>query len=77
MDHVLEGLNTHYEVLMYWFVEEHKSGQYKRLKDNPYYLEVKAIIDSMNCIRKYLKWEPLRLSEEVRWRMEDCIPGVY
>jgi hypothetical protein len=73
MDHILEGMQTHYEILMYWFIEEHKEGN-KKLSENSYYDEVKAIIDSMNCIRKYLKWEPLRLKEEVRWRLED---GVY
>jgi hypothetical protein len=74
MDHVLEGMQTHYEVLLYWYIEEHKEGNYKKLSENPYYDEVKAIIGAMNVLRKFLGWEPLRLSEEVRVRLED---GVY
>ena len=70
MDHVLEGMQPHYEVLLDWFIEEHRKGQYKKLSDNPYYGEVKALIDAMNILRKYLGWETIKLSEEVSWRLE-------
>jgi hypothetical protein len=70
MDHVLEGMQPHYDVLLEWFIEEHKKGQYKKLSDNPYYDEVKALIDAMNILRKYLGWDSIKLSEEVSWRLE-------
>ena len=46
-------------------------GKYKKLSDNPMYGEVKAIIDAMNILRKYLGWETIKLSEEVQWRLGD------
>jgi hypothetical protein len=70
MDHVLEGMQPHYDVLLEWFIKEHKKGQYKKLSDNPYYDEVKALIDAMNILRKYLGWDSIKLSEEVSWRLE-------
>ena len=70
MDHVIEGMQPHYEVLLDWYIKEHRKGQYKKLSDNPYYGEVKALIDAMNILRKYLGWETIKLSEEVSWRLE-------
>lgn len=70
MDHVLEAMQPHYDVLLEWFIEEHKKGQYKKLSDNPYYEEIKALIDAMNILRKYLGWDSIKLSEEVSWRLE-------
>ncbi|WFD09961.1 hypothetical protein [Tepidibacter hydrothermalis] len=70
MDHVINGMKSHYEVLLDWFVEEHKSGKYKKLSDNPYYDEIKALIDSMNILRKYLGWETIKLKDEVKFYME-------
>ncbi len=70
MDHVIDGMKPHYEVLLDWFVEEHKSGKYKKLSDNPYYDEIKALIDSMNILRKYLGWETIKLKDEVKFYME-------
>ena len=70
MDHVINAMQPHYDVLLDWFIEEHRKGQYKKLSDNPYYGEIKALIDAMNILRKYLDWETVKLSEEVRWRME-------
>lgn len=70
MDHVIEGMWPHYEVLLDWYIKEHRKGQYKKLSDNPYYGEVKALIDAMNILRKYLGWETIKLSEEVSWKLE-------
>ena len=70
MDHVIEGMQPHYDVLLDWYIKEHRKGQYKKLSDNPYYGEVKALIDAMNILRKYLGWETIKLSEEVSWRLE-------
>jgi len=71
MDHVIEAMRPHYEVLLDWFIEEHKKGQYKKLSDNPYYEEIKALIDAMNILRKYLGWDSIKLSDEVKWRLEE------
>ena len=71
MDHVIEAMQPHYEVLLDWFIEEHKKGQYKKLSDNPYYEEIKALIDAMNILRKYLGWDSIKLSDEVKWRLEE------
>ncbi len=70
MDHVIEAMRVHYEVYLDQFIEEHRKSQYKKLSDNPYYDEVKALIDAMNILRKYLGWETVKLSEEVSWRLE-------
>jgi len=71
VDHVIEAMRPHYEVLLDWFIEEHKKGQYKKLSDNPYYEEIKALIDAMNILRKYLGWDSIKLSDEVKWRLEE------
>lgn len=65
MDHVLEGMKSHYEIYLDNFIMEHRKGNYKKLSDNPFYWEVKTLIDSMNIIRKYLEWDTIKLSEEV------------
>jgi len=65
MDHVLNGMQPYYEVTLDQFMEEHRTGKYKKLSDNPYYDEVKALIDSMNILRKYMGWDPIRLKDEV------------
>ena len=70
MDHAINSLTPFYEVTRDWFIEEHRSGKYKKLSDNPYYEEVKALIDAMNILRKYLGWETIKLKDEVEFYME-------
>lgn len=71
VDHVIEGMEPHYEVTLDWFMEEQRLGKYKKLSDNPSYKEIKALIDSMNILRKFIGWETVKLSEEVkRWEEE-------
>jgi len=69
MDHVLDAMHPHYDVLLDWFVEEHKKGKYKKLSDNPYYDELKSLIDAMNILRKYLGWNSIKLSEELMYAL--------
>ena len=66
MDHVENAISQFFGVYLDEFMSYHKSGEYKRLSDNPVYEDLKAIIDAMNCIRKRLDWENIRLSEEVK-----------
>ena len=74
MDYILDVMYPHYVATLDWFIEEHRKGQYKKLSDNPYYGEVKALIDAMNILRKYLGRDSIKLSEEVReevsWSLE-------
>ncbi len=65
MDHVLDRMEIDYNITLEWFLEEHKTGKYKKLSENPFYEEVKAYIDSMNILRKCLGWVTIKLSEEV------------
>ena len=67
IDHVLDAMKPHYEVTLDWFIEEQRTSKYKKFSDNPYYEEVKALIDSMNILRKYLGWETIRLKDEVEF----------
>lgn len=69
MDHVLDAMRPHYDVLLDWFIEEHKKGNYRKLSDNPYYYELKSLIDAMNILRKYLGWGNIKLSEELMYVM--------
>jgi hypothetical protein len=67
MDHVLNAMQPHYEALLDYFLEEQRTGRYKRFSDNPYYDEVKALINAMNVLRKYLGWETIKLKDEVEF----------
>lgn len=65
MDHVLNAIESHYNAYLREFMEEWRTGGYKKFSDCPSYGEVKAIIDAMNCLRKYLGWGNITLREEV------------
>lgn len=67
MDHVLDAIVAHYEPYLDHFMDYQREGNYKKLSDNPLYEELKAIIDAMNSIRKYLGYENIKLSEEVKY----------
>jgi len=67
IDHVLDAIRPHYEALLDWFIEEQRTGKYKRFSDNPYYDEVKALIDAMDILRKYMRWETIKLKDEVEF----------
>lgn len=70
MDHAINSLEPFYEVNLDQFVEEHRSGKYKKLSENPFYEELKALIDAMNILRKYLGWETIKLKDTVKFYME-------
>lgn len=69
MDHAIGALEVFYEVTLDWFMEEHREENHKKLSDNSNYHELKALIDAMNILRKYMGWETIKLSEEVTLRM--------
>ena len=67
MDHVLNAMQPHYEAILNCFIEEQRIGKYKKFSENPYYEEIKALIDSMNILRKYLGWEVITLKKEIEF----------
>lgn len=66
MDHVYNSIEVHFEAYLDEFMDYHRTGKYKKLSDNPCYAAIKAIIDSMNILRKYLGWDSIKLSEVVK-----------
>ena len=71
MDHVLDAMEPYYEVTLDYFMDEQRTGKYKTLSENPHYREIKALIEAINILRKYMGWETLKLSEEVEgWEEE-------
>ena len=71
MDHVENAISQFYDVYLDEFMEYQREGKYKKLSDNPMYEEIRAIIDAMNILRKYLGWQTINLSEEVKMRLGD------
>ena len=67
MDHAINSLQPFYEVTRDCFIEEHRTGKYKKYSDNPYYEEIKALLDAMNTLRKYIGWGTIRLKDEVEF----------
>lgn len=67
IDHVLNAMKPHYEAVRDWFMEEQRTGQYKKYSENPYFEEIKALIDSMNILRQYMGWDKIRLKDEVEF----------
>lgn len=70
MDHVYEGLLVFYEVYLDEYMDYHCKNHYKNLKENPVYEELKAIIDSMNPLRKFLGYPSIRFSSVVKMESE-------
>lgn len=69
MDHAINALRPYYDVEMDMFIEEWKSGEYKKFSDCPSYHSLKALVDAMNCMKKYMGWETIKIKDEVRWRL--------
>jgi|GEM_PF-1287148 len=66
MDHVLEKIRSFYEIYLEDFLDEQQNGKYKKLSENPYYEELKALIASMNPLREFLGYEKINVVEELR-----------
>lgn len=65
MDHVLDGMQAHYDVYLELFCEDWRSGKYQTFNQVPYYEQLQILIKAMNVIRKYLDYPLLRLKNEV------------
>jgi hypothetical protein len=61
MDHVWNSIEPFYEAEAGIFLDEWKSGEYKKWSDCPSYESLKAIIKAANIIRSYLGWERLTI----------------
>ena len=53
MDHAIEHLSEYMEMDQQDFIEEWKSGQYKKISDCPHYEAVKAYCEARNVLSKY------------------------
>ena len=71
IDHAINSLQPFYEVTLDWFVEEHRTGKYKKYSENPYFDELKALINAMNILRQYMGWDKIRLKDEVEFYLQD------
>ena len=71
IDHAINSLQPFYEVTLDWFVEEHRTGKYKKYSENPYFDELKALINAMNILRQYMGWDKIRLKDEVEIYLQD------
>ena len=67
IDHVLNAMQSHYDAILDNFIEAQRTSEYKKLTDNPFYEEVKALLDAMNILRKYLGWKTTTLKQEVEF----------
>lgn len=67
MDHVLNGIREHYQVSLEWFIEEHTKHNYRKYSDNPFYEEVKTLIDAMNVIHVYMGMDKITLKSEIEF----------
>lgn len=67
MDHILNAIKPYYEAEVSQFLEEWKSGQYKKWSDCPSYDSLRTIIKAANIIRGYLGWSRLTVKELVQY----------
>ncbi len=67
MDHAIDVLEPYLEAEFSDFIEEWKTGKYKRYSEAPSYAALKALIDATNILNKYMGWELI----SIRGRLED------
>lgn len=61
MDHVWSSIEPFYQAEAEMFLEEWRSGEYKKWSDCPSYESLRTIIKAANIIRDYLEWERLTI----------------
>ena len=71
IDHVIDAIRPHYEAVLDCFIEEHRTGKYKKHSENPYFDELKALINAMNILRQYMGWDKIRLKDEIEIYLQD------
>ena len=71
MDHLIGRINADIEVEFEYFYRELKSGKYgSRYSEQPSYGTLKALIDSVNILRKNIGWDSITIKEKVLDREE-------
>ncbi|KGK88002.1 hypothetical protein [Clostridium sp. HMP27] len=72
MDHLIDQFDAFIDFDFNCFYEELKSGKYgTKYSDQPTYPSLKATIDSVNILRKYMGWNMLSIKEMVAEREEN------
>lgn len=66
MDHLIEKFSGYIEFEFNMFYEELKSGKYgTKYSEQPSYHALKALIDSVNILKKFYGWETSTIKEMV------------
>lgn len=68
IDHLIDNFEVYIDSSFCDFYKEWKSGQYKKFAECPSYYELKALINSVNHLRKYIGWEALSIKEILEYR---------
>ena len=71
MDHLIERMGSDIEFEFNYFYRELKSGKYGiRYIDQPSYSTLKALVDSVNILRKHIGWDRITIKEMILDRDE-------
>ncbi len=71
MDHIIERINADIEFEFEYYYRELMSGKYGcRYSEQPSYGTLKALIDSVNILRKNIGWDSITIKEKVLDREE-------
>lgn len=63
MDHLIDKFENYIEFEFNQFYEEWSSEKYKKYSECPSYISLKAILDSVNILNKYMGWEMVSISK--------------
>ena len=61
MDHIMAGIEEFLQPYLNDFLEEQRKHNHKTLNENPVYLELNLIVDSINLYRDFLSLPNLSL----------------
>lgn len=67
-DHLILKFESYIEFEFNQFYEEWISGKYKKYSECPSYISLKAILDSVNILHKYMGWERMTISKMISFR---------
>lgn len=66
MDHLIERMGTDIDFEFDYFYRELKSGKYgTRYSEQPSYSTLKALVDSVNILRKHIGWNRISIKEMI------------
>ena len=66
MDHIMAGIEEFLQPYLNDFLEEQRKHNHKTLNENPVYLELNLIVDSINLYRDFLSLPKLSLAAMVK-----------